>query len=69
MRIKDNTSVTGNYMGKSVSGVVMESRVKYGGDLQYTVKLNSPINFRWREEPVFTVLLNSNEISAVMVNL
>ena len=69
MRIEDNTSVTGNYMGKSVSGVVMESRVKYGGDLQYTVKLNSPINFRWREEPVFTVLLNSNEISAVMVNL
>jgi len=69
MRIEDNTSVTGNYMGKSVSGVVMESRVKYGGDLQYTVKLNSPINFRWREEPVFTVLLNSNEISAAMVNL
>jgi len=62
--IKDGECIIGTYMGQSVSGVVVESRVKYGGAVQYTVDLDSPIQLRWRSEPTVRVLLNSNELAA-----
>jgi hypothetical protein len=37
-------SVAGVYLGAyTVSGTVMESRVKYGGHVQHTVRLITPI--------------------------
>ena len=40
----ENCRVTGNYMGIAlVSGMVTESRVKYGGSVSHTVELDKPI--------------------------
>ena len=40
----ENCRVTGNYMGIAlVSGMVTESRVKYGGSVCHTVELDKPI--------------------------
>ena len=40
----ENCRVTGNYMGIAlVSGMVTESRVKYGGSVCHTVELDEPI--------------------------
>ena len=40
----ENLRVTGNYMGSvPVSGMVTESRVKYGGTVCHTVALDNPI--------------------------
>ena len=40
----ENCRVTGNYMGiMPVAGMVTESRVKYGGSVSHTVKLDTPI--------------------------
>lgn len=37
--------VNGLYMGEfPYSGVVTESRVKYGGDVQYTVEVDEPFH-------------------------
>ena len=37
--------VVGKYLGAyAISGIVKESRVKYGGTIQHTVQLNSPIS-------------------------
>jgi len=47
--IKDGEQVSGIYYGHVFEGVVTESRVKYGGGVQYTVALHNPINMgsRW----------------------
>ena len=40
--------VTGMYMGEyPVSGRVELSRVKYGGGIQHTVVLDTPLALRW----------------------
>jgi len=41
---KTGETVTSNYLGEfQVVGVVQSSRVKYGGKVQHTVTLGSPI--------------------------
>lgn len=60
--IKDGEFITANYMGKVVSGTVESSRVKYGGEVQYTVTLNQPVQFPWRREPTHRVLINQSEL-------
>ena len=60
--IKDGEQVTANYMGQTVSGTVESSRVKYGGEVQYTVNLDSPVQLRWRTEPTYRVLINQAEL-------
>lgn len=60
--IKDGEKVTARYMGHNVTGTVESSRVKYGGEVQYTVNLDSPVQLRWRSEPTLRVLINSAEI-------
>ena len=60
--IKDGEQVTANYMGQTVSGTVESSRVKYGGEVQYTVNLDSPVQLRWRTEPTSRVLINQAEL-------
>lgn len=60
--IRDGEQVTANYMGQTVSGTVESSRVKYGGEVQYTVNLDSPVQLRWRTEPTSRVLINQAEL-------
>ncbi len=61
--ILDGQRVKAKYLGDTpVEGVVTDSRVKYGGEVQYTVKLNKPVQFRWRSEPSDTVLIDHKEL-------
>jgi len=62
MRIQDNQRITANYLGTVVTGTVESSRVKYGGELQYTVNLDKPVQFRWRTTPSTTVLIDQKEV-------
>lgn len=60
--IKDGETVTASYMGYTVTGTIESSRVKYGGKVQYTVNLDSPVQLRWRSEPVTRVLVDRDEL-------
>ena len=65
--IKDGNTIVANYLGETVQGTVIDSRVKYGGRVQYTVDLDQPVQFRWRSEPSTRVLIDDNEIIREMV--
>ena len=57
--------VNGMYMGLwPYSGLVTESRVKYGGDVQYTVKLDEPIKAYGSVRDV--VLVSITEINRIL---
>jgi len=61
--ILDGQRIKAKYLGETpVEGVVIDSRVKYGGRVQYTVKLDNPVQFRWRSEPTETVLIDFEEL-------
>ena len=41
--------IRARYFGdQEVEGVVVESRVKYGGRVQHSVEFDQPIQLRWR---------------------
>lgn len=63
--VLDGQKVKANYLGETVTGVVVDSRVKYGGKVQYTVELDSPVQFRWRSEPTDRVLVDRDELLEV----
>ena len=57
--------VNGLYMGLfPYSGLVTESRVKYGGDVQYTVKVDEP--FKVYGAVRDTVLVSVTEINRIL---
>jgi antibiotic biosynthesis monooxygenase (ABM) superfamily enzyme len=60
--IRDGEHIVARYMGHTVSGVVESSRVKYGGLVQYTVNLDTPVKLRWRDDPTQRVLIDENEL-------
>ena len=60
--VKDGNTIVANYLGETVQGTVVDSRVKYGGRVQYTVDLDKPVQFRWRSEPSTLVLIDSDKI-------
>lgn len=60
--IKDGEQIKANYLGTTVTGTVESSRVKYGGEVQYTVILDKPVQFRWRSEPSTRVLIDAKEL-------
>ncbi len=60
--VKDGEFVKARYLGQEVSGTVESSRVKYGGEVQYTVTLDTAVQFRWRREPITRVLINASEL-------
>ena len=60
--ILDGQKIKANYLGETITGVVVDSRVKYGGKVQYTVELDSPVQFRWRSEPTGRVLVDRDEL-------
>lgn len=60
--IKDGVRVTADYLGQQVQGRVVHSRVRYGGEVQYTLDLDQPVQFRWRTEPTHRVLVDRKSI-------
>lgn len=58
---KEGQRVAGVYLGAyTVSGLVTESRVKYGGRVQHTVKLDQPMVVFGRTADV--LLLDDHEL-------
>lgn len=51
--------------GETRQGVVESSRIKYGGILQHTVRLDQPITYRWRAEAVDVVLATPDAIKVL----
>lgn len=62
--VKDGEVVDAVYCGVPVRGVVQSSRVKYGGRVQYTIQLEMPIKFKWRDESTNIVLVDEGELVA-----
>lgn len=61
--VKDGTRVKAKYLGsESVTGLIVESRVRYGGKVCYTMILDQPAQFRWRSEPTTVVIVDQAEI-------
>lgn len=60
--IKDGERIQARYLGEIVSGIVESSRVKYGGEVQYTVILDQPLQFKWRTEPSTRLLVDNNQL-------
>lgn len=60
--IKDGSIVRANYLDREITGLVMDSRVKYGGTVQYKIVLDTPLSLPWRSEPVKQVLIDGDEI-------
>ena len=67
MVINDNSRVRINYHGIDLFGVVVSSRVAYGGDVRYSVKLNRPTKLPWRNDTTSVVLVNSKDIENLEV--
>lgn len=42
-RIDIGKRIEGRYLGKVVTGTITDSRVVYGGDIKYTVSLDTPL--------------------------
>ena len=59
----EGQTVRGYYFGHQVEGVVILSRVKYGGSVQHTVDLFFPITMFGQERT--SVLLDANEVAHV----
>ena len=58
---KEGQQVAGLYLGAyAVSGLVTESRVRYGGTVQHTVKLDAPVVVFGRTAEV--LLLDDNDL-------
>jgi hypothetical protein len=67
-RFEPGTSVCALYMDKPCVGRVIDSRVKYGGRLQYSVTLDEPLYIEVRDEPLLDILVNHENILAAEVN-
>lgn len=47
----EGSIIIAKYLGVSVKGLVVNSRVKYGGKIQHTVELESAVTLPWRTLP------------------
>lgn len=61
---KDGSTIKANYLGDEIVGVVEESRVKYGGTVQYRVRMEEPIYRDWTAEPRYIVLIDEDDLIA-----
>jgi hypothetical protein len=59
--ILDGERIQATCLGHTITGVVESSRIKWG-QVQYTVTLDQPIQYRWSTEPTTCVLINSDQI-------
>jgi hypothetical protein len=58
---RSGQAIVAKYMGVPVSGVVTKSRVKYGGSVQHTLRLDHPLNLFGTDRTV--VLLDEKELA------
>jgi len=65
--ILEGKQVAGKYFGQSFEGVVVESRVRYGGKVSHTIYLHSPIEMRWRTEPVSRIIVTPEDDEELIV--
>ena len=64
---KEGQAISANYLGiMPVTGLVQSSRVKYGGSVQHTVKLDTSINIYGAERT--TLLIDDTEVTVVNTN-
>lgn len=65
-RIADGGRISAVWHGRAITGVVESSRVKYGGTLQYFVKLDAPVvRFQdgYREEREYALVNHIDVVS------
>lgn len=61
--ILDGSRIKAKYLGVPVTGIVIDSRVKYGGEVQYAVKLDEALVLPWGSRSAGdTVLINRSEL-------
>jgi hypothetical protein len=51
--ILEGKQVAGKYFGQSFEGIVVESRVRYGGKVCHTID-----ELKWRTKPVSRIIVN-----------
>ena len=62
---KDGSTIRANYLGEySLTGVVQESRVSYGGKVLYTVKCDEPLVLPFSGESREVVIVNEDQVTA-----
>ena len=61
---KDGNTIKAVYLDRPVTGVVLNSRVKYGGRVQYQIKLEVPLYLPWSTELRDTVLVDDSDVIA-----
>jgi hypothetical protein len=61
---KEGSTIKAEYCGVIFSGVVLESRVKYGGKVQYKVAAADSIYLPFSDMPRDIVLVDEDEIIA-----
>ena len=61
---KEGSTIKAVYCGVVFSGVVLESRVKYGGKVQYKVAAAESIYLPFSDTPRDSVLIDDDEIIA-----
>ena len=61
---KDGSTIKAVYLDRPVTGVVLNSRVKYGGSVQYQVKLEVPLYLPWSTEARDIVLVDDSDVIA-----
>jgi hypothetical protein len=59
---KDGSLVRAEYCGVMFDGVVLESRVKYGGTVEYKVLASEPIVLPFCDEPRNVVLIDDDKV-------
>lgn len=65
--IREGQHIQAAYLAEYiVTGTVLESRVKYGGKVQHTLKLDQPLILRWRSEPTDRLLIDEEHIQEVL---
>ena len=59
---KNGSTIRAEYCGVLFDGVVLESRVKYGGTVQYKVAASESIYLPFSDEPRDIVLVDENDV-------
>ena len=59
---KDGSTIRAEYCGVAFDGVVLESRVKYGGKAQYKVAASCPIYLPFSDTPREIVLIDDEDV-------
>ena len=59
---KDGSTIKAEYCGVTFDGVVLESRVKYGGKVQYKVAAAESIYLPFSDTPRDIVLVDEDDV-------